>query len=84
MKVVTVREFCDRADEMLRSEDAILVTRDDAPAGFFLPWDAPQLLVEFRREVFLRLSEHVGANLEAGGASEREVLDEFAADRQRR
>src|SRR5579872_6379941 len=59
MKIVTVRDFRDHATEMFRSDDVILVTRDGTPAGFFLPWDTPELPVEVRREVFLRLSEQV-------------------------
>jgi hypothetical protein len=78
MKVVTVRDFRDRASEMFRSEDVILVTRDGAPAGFYLPWDTPELPVEVRREVFLRLSEQIGAQLTEQG-TEQEVLDDFAA-----
>ncbi len=84
MKVVTVRDFRDRASEMFRSDDVILVTRDGAPAGFYLPWDTPELPVEVRREVFLRLSEQIGTQLESGGASEQEVLGDFAASRRRR
>lgn len=84
MKVVSVRDFRDRASEMFRSEDVILVTRDGAPAGFFLPWDTPELPVDVRREVFLRLSELIGAELAAHGASEEEVLVDFAASRRRR
>jgi hypothetical protein len=84
MKVVTVRDFRDRASEMFRSDDVILVTRDGAPAGFYLPWDTPELPVEVRREVFLRLSEQIGAQLKAGGADEQEALDDFAASRRRR
>jgi len=84
MKVVTVREFRDRASEMFRSDDVILVTRDGAPAGFYLPWDTPELPVEVRREVFLRLSEQIGAQLKDEGASEQEVLGDFAASRRRR
>ena len=84
MKVVSVRDFRDRASEMFRSEDVILVTRDGAPAGFFLPWDTPDLPVEVRREVFLRLSEQIGAELDAKGVSEREMLGDFAASRRRR
>jgi hypothetical protein len=84
MKVVSVRDFRDRASEMFRSEDVILVTRDGAPAGFFLPWDTPDLPVEVRREVFLRLSEQLGTELETKGVSEQEVLDDFAASRRRR
>ena len=75
MKVETVRDFRDHASEMFRSDDVILVTRDGTPAGFYLPWDTPELPVEVRREVFLRLSEQIGAH----GATEQEVLDDFAA-----
>jgi hypothetical protein len=84
MKVVTVRDFRDHASEMFRSDDVILVTRDGTPAGFYLPWDTPELPVEVRREVFLRLSEQIGAQIDAQGASEQEVLDDFAASRRRR
>ncbi len=81
---MTVRDFRDHATEMFRSEDVILVTREGTPAGFFLPWDTPELPVEVRREVFLRLSEQVGVQLAAAGASESEVLDDFAAARRSR
>ena len=84
MKVVTVRDFRDRASEMFRSEDVILVTRDGAPAGFYLPWDTPEVPVEVRREVFLRLSEQIGTQLTEQGTSEQEVVDDFAASRRRR
>lgn len=84
MKVVSVRDFRDRASEMFRSDDVILVTRDGAPAGFFLPWDTPELPLEVRREVFLRLSKQIGAELDAKGVSEQEVLSDFAASRRRR
>jgi len=84
MKVVTVRDFHDHAAETFRSDDVILVTRDGAPTGFFLPWDTPQLPMEVRREVFLRLSEQIGVELDAKGVSEREVLGDFAASLGRR
>jgi len=84
MKVVSVRAFRDRASEMFRSEDVILVTRDGAPAGFYLPWDTPEVPIKVRREVFLRLSEQIGTALDARRASEQEVLDDFAANRRRR
>jgi hypothetical protein len=83
MKVVTVRDFRDHATEMFRSEDVILVTREGTPAGFFLPWGTPELPLEVRREVFLRLSEQVGEQLAGKGVNESEVLDDFAAFRSR-
>ena len=84
MKVISVREFRDRASEMFRSEDVILVTRDGLPAGFFLPWTAPELPVELRREVFLRLSDQIRAGLDAAGVGENDVLQDFQQVRQRR
>jgi hypothetical protein len=35
---------------MFRSDDVILVAREGRPAGFFLPWDAPELPADVRRE----------------------------------
>ncbi len=49
MKVVTVCDFRDHATEMFRSEDVILVTREGAPAGLFLPWNTPELPVEVHK-----------------------------------
>jgi hypothetical protein len=83
MKVVTVRDFRDHASEMFRSDDVVLVTREGTPAGFFLPRDTPEPPVEVRREVFLRLSEQVGAALKAKDVDEQEVLGDFAASRSR-
>ena len=84
MRVVTVRDFRDRASEMFRSDDVILVTRDGRPAGFFLPWDAPELPTEIRREVFLRLTDEIAAQREAKGVTEEDVLGDFGAARGRR
>ncbi len=84
MRVVTVRDFRDRASEMFRSDDIILVTREGRPAGFFLPWQTPDLPDDVRREVFLRLTEQIAAQREARGVTEEEVLGDFAAERGRR
>jgi hypothetical protein len=69
---------------MFRSDEVILVTRDGSPAGFFLPWGHPDLPIEVRREVFQRLAEQIGTQLEARGVSEQEVREDFAAARRRR
>jgi hypothetical protein len=84
MKVISVRDFRDRASEMFRSEDVILVTRDGLPAGFFIPWTTPELPVQLRREVFLRLSDQIAERLDASGVSEEEVLQDFRQARRRR
>ena len=79
MKVVTVRDFRDRATEMFRSKDVILVTRDGKPAGLFIPWDKPDLPVELRCELFLPLGDSIRAEREAAGVTEEGILADFAA-----
>jgi hypothetical protein len=78
MRVVTVRDFRDRATEMFRSRDVVLVTRDGKPAGFFIPWDKPDLPVELRRELFIQLGDAIRAEREDTGVSEEEILADFA------
>ena len=78
MKVVTVRDFRDRATEMFRSQDVILVTRDGKPAGFFILWDKPDLPIELRRELFSELGDAIRAEREAAGVTEEEMLAGFA------
>jgi hypothetical protein len=81
--VALVDDFRDHATEMFRSDDVILVTREGTPAGFFLPWGTPELPVEVRCEVFLRLFEQVGGQLAGNGVGESGVLDDFVASRRR-
>jgi hypothetical protein len=64
---------------MFRSDDVILVTRDGRPAGFYIPWDQPDLPIELKRQVFTELTDRIGAQLEAAGVTEEEVLADFAA-----
>jgi hypothetical protein len=78
VKVVTVRDFRDRASEMFHSEDVILVTRDGKPAGFYIPWDKPELPIELKRELFSQLTDRIGVRLEGEGVTEEEVLADFA------
>jgi hypothetical protein len=84
MKIVTVRDFRDHATEMLRSDDVILVTRDGVPAGFFVPWTAPDLPLELRRELFEQVASVIRADRARAGVTEEEVLADFTAARRRR
>lgn len=79
MKVVTIRDFRDRATEIFRSEDVVLVTRDGKPAGFFIPWDHTDVPVDLRRELFVQLGQSIRAEREAARISEEEILADFAA-----
>ena len=84
MKIVTLRDFRDRATEMFRSDDVVLVTRDGLPAGFFVPWTTSDLPDNVRREVFGKLADLIGAQRRAVGVTEEEVLADFAAARRAR
>jgi hypothetical protein len=63
---------------MFRSDDVVLVTRDGKPAGFYIPWDQPDLPIELKRELFVQLGEVVHAEREAAGVTEDEILADFA------
>jgi hypothetical protein len=84
MKVVTVRDFRDHATEMIRSHDLLLITRDGLPAGFFVPWDQPQLPEDILKGIYGHLAEMARADREASGVTEDEVLEDFQAARRAR
>ena len=58
---------------MFRSDD-VLVTRDGAPAGFYVPWDTPDVAVEVRRATAKRSRRVAGsARAEKAGKGRRAV-----------
>ncbi len=84
MRVVTVRDFRDRATEMMRRGELLLITRDGLPAGFFVPWDQPDLPDDVRKGVFRHLAELGRQELAAKGLTEEEVQRDFKASRRAR
>lgn len=84
MKVVTLRDFRDRATEMMRSHDVLLVTRNGKPAGFFLPWDRPDLPDEIRKGIYAELSGRARSELVKKHVTEDVVLADFKAARRPR
>ena len=84
MKVVTLRDFRDRATEMMRSHEILLVTRDGKPAGFFLPWDRPDLPDDIRKGIYAELADQARRHLEEKGVTEEEVLADYADSRRSR
>lgn len=84
MKVATLRDFRDRATAMLRSRDLVLITRDGLPAGFFVPWDQPELPDDVKRGIYLALSEKARREMKAKRVTELQVLADFRAARRAR
>ncbi len=84
MLFVTVREFRDKATQVLRQKELVLVTRDGKPAGFFIPWEQSTIQDDIRKAVLEALAESLRQQREKQGISEEEVLEDFAAHRQAR
>ena len=84
MKIATLRDFRDHASEMMRSKAVILVTRDGKPAGFFVPWDRPDIPDEIRKGLYQELSERVSQSREELGVTEEEIVADFQAARRAR
>ena len=75
MFVAGVREFRDRATEMLRSKEPILVMRRGEVAGFYFPFPSQTLPVELKKELFDRITQEIGRRLREAGVVEGELLD---------
>ena len=84
MKVATIRDFRDRATAMLRSRDLVLITRDGLPAGFFVPWDQPDLPDDVRRGIYVELAQRARKEMKAKRVTEKQVLADFRAARRAR
>jgi len=77
MRITTVREFRDKATQMFRSKDPILVLRRGEVAGIFFPYPAETLPLEFRRELFIAITDSIGKRLEQAEISKEEILEDF-------
>jgi hypothetical protein len=84
MKVATLRDFRDRATTMLRSRDLVLITRDGLPAGFFVPWDQPELPDDVKRGIYMALSQRARREMKTKRVTEQQVLADFRAARRAR
>lgn len=82
MKLVSVREFRDHATRLMRERELVLVLRDGAPAGFFVPFDQASLDDDVRKTALDALAESIRKEREGKGITEQEVLDDFAAYRE--
>jgi len=84
MRVTTLRDFRDRATSLLRSKDPVLITRDGLPAGFFIPWDQPDLPDDAKRGLYLELTRRAQAELRKRRVTETQLLADFKAARRAR
>ena len=83
MRITTVRHFRDKATEMFRSKDPILVLRRGEIAGIYFPYPVDTLPVELKRELFVTLSASIAKRLKRVALSEEELLEDFESFRQK-
>ena len=79
MKITTVREFRDKATQMFRSEEPILVLRRGEIAGLYFPYPHKTLPVELKRQLFEEITRSIAERLAKVGLEEEEILEDFEA-----
>ncbi|MBI5115026.1 hypothetical protein HZA56_00970 [Candidatus Poribacteria bacterium] len=84
MQVTGVREFRNRAPELLGGKELVFVTRHGKLASIVVPMKEPQALpVDLRQELLERLGEAVSTNLRKAGVTEKRVLRDFKTWREK-
>jgi antitoxin (DNA-binding transcriptional repressor) of toxin-antitoxin stability system len=85
MQVTGVRDFRNRAPELLGGKEVVFVTRHGKLTSIVVPVEEPQSLpVDLRRELLERIGEAISAHLSGTGVSEKRVLRDFKAWRKAR
>jgi len=85
MKVTGIRELRAKSATFFGSGEPVLVTRHGKVSGVYVPLDEPDRLPDdLRRELVAVLGRHLAKVLERKGVSERDLVKDFHAYRQRR
>lgn len=80
MRVAGVREFRNRAPELVKSDDIVLITRHGKLSGILVPLSSPEELpVDLRKEMLSRIGPAISGHLKKRGVSEQKVLRDFAS-----
>ncbi|MBI5205903.1 MAG: hypothetical protein HZA11_13400 [Nitrospirae bacterium] len=84
MKLMTVKEFRDKATKALKTKEPLIIMRRGEVAGIFFPVPLETIPFEFKKDLFLTLTESIKKRLKAKGAKEEEILDDFEEFRKAR
>ena len=84
MRIISVRDFRDRATGLLCSKGPVLVTRRGRLAGIFFPAPGVTLPIELKRELFPILGAEIRRQLRRRRLSERDIEADFASWRKTR
>ncbi len=85
MRIAGIRELRGDLKGILGSEEPILVTRHGKISGIYLPlFDPHRLPDDLRKEILRVLGDHLSKRLDAAGATEQDVNEDFEAHRRGR
>jgi len=84
MKLLSVKEFRDSATKALKSKEPLIIMRRGEVAGIFFPAPLESIPFEFRKDIFIALTDSIKKKLQAQGVKEKEVLEDFERHRKTR
>jgi hypothetical protein len=84
MKLMTVKEFRDKATKALKSKEPLIIMRRGEVAGIFFPAPLEAVPFEFKKDLFITLTESIKKRLASKGIKEEEVLEDFERFRKAR
>lgn len=84
MKLLSVKEFRDSATKALRSKEPLIIMRRGEVAGIFFPTPLESIPFEFKRDIFITLTDSIKKKLQTQGVKEEEVLEDFERHRKTR
>jgi hypothetical protein len=84
MKLLSVKEFRDSATKALKSKEPLIIMRRGEVAGIFFPAPLESIPFEFRKDIFIALTDSIKKKLQARGVKEEEVLEDFERHRKTR
>ena len=84
MEVISVREFKANVSRLIRDKKSVLVMKNSAPVGFFVPWDAAEADGHFRAAALSTLMRAMERDRLEKGVTEEEVMADFEQFRKSR
>ena len=84
MKLLSVKEFRDSATKALKSKEPLIIMRRGEVAGIFFPTPLDSIPFEFKKDIFISLTESIKKKLKVQGVKEEEILEDFEKHRKTR
>lgn len=84
MKLLSVKEFRDNATKALKSREPLIIMRRGEVAGIFFPAPLGEIPFEFKKDIFIALTESIKKKLRQQGVTEETILEDFEQHRKTR